>query len=136
MPSRYFCAAERCYSDTLKKGKYGYMENVRFFPFPTKKKDPRARKKWLDLLRRQDYDPARKHRVCSLHFVDGEPTKENPHPTLFAYNDFKNVKFTRQSRSLQKRKDVAKSEEMDLPTVRPLHIFTDIYLKRHSEFIE
>ncbi|KAK3107488.1 hypothetical protein FSP39_015657 [Pinctada imbricata] len=104
MPSRYFCAAERCYSDTLKKGKYGYMEDVRFFPFPTKKKNPRARKKWLDLLRRKDYEPSRKHRVCSLHFVDGEPTTENPYPTLFAYNDFKSDKNSRQSTRCQQQR--------------------------------
>lgn len=134
MPSRYFCAAERCYSDTLKRGRYGYMENVRFFPFPTKKKNPKDRKKWLDLLRRKDYEPARKHRVCSLHFVDGEPTSENPYPTLFAYNDFKSCKNSRQSRSQQKRKYTENTVDVvttcrdtsiviDLPSVRPLHVY-------------
>lgn len=33
----YFCAAEGCSSDDRKRGKYGYMKNIEFFPFPTKK---------------------------------------------------------------------------------------------------
>jgi hypothetical protein len=41
-------------------------------------------KKWLSqIMRPLDYEPQISHRVCSLHFIDGKPTKENPFPTLF-----------------------------------------------------
>ena len=107
MPARHFCAAEGCHSDTKKIGKYGYMAEVSFFPFPTKLKNPKARKKWLDLLRRKDYDPPRSHRVCSLHFKDGKPTQDNPYPTLFAYNNFKRTDNSVRSNASIKKREVA-----------------------------
>lgn len=61
--ARYFCAAEGCHADTLKKGRHGYMHDVDFFAFPTQKKDPKGRRTWINLLRRKDYDPLRHHRV-------------------------------------------------------------------------
>lgn len=85
----YFCVAEGCNSDERKRGRYGYMANVRFHPFPTKKKASSHRKRWLELLRRKNYEPKRNHRVCSLHFVDEKPTEKHPFPELFAYNNFK-----------------------------------------------
>lgn len=33
-----FCVAEGCSSYERKRGKYGYMTDVRFYPFPTQKK--------------------------------------------------------------------------------------------------
>ena len=101
--TRYYCAAERCNSDDKKLKKYAYMQNVKFFPFPTKLKAPRQRKIWVDLLRRKNYDPPKHHRVCSLHFVDGCPTETNPFPTLFAYNNFKNANKPRMTNSIEKR---------------------------------
>lgn len=66
------------------------MQNVQFYAFPSKKKDPSERRKWLELLRRDvNFDPSRKARVCSLHFMDGKPTSEHPFPELFSYNNFK-----------------------------------------------
>lgn len=85
----YFCVAEGCNSDERKRGRYGYMKDVRFYPFPTQKKAPALRKRWLDLLRRENYEPKRNHRVCSLHFKEGRPTENHPYPELFAYNNFK-----------------------------------------------
>lgn len=89
----YHCAAEGCTSDDRKRAKYPYMQNVRFYPFPTEKKNSKLRGKWLKLLRRDDayFVPTFKQRVCSLHFVDGEPTNEHPYPELFSYNNFKNM---------------------------------------------
>ena len=89
----YHCAAEGCTSDDRKRAKYPYMQKVQFFPFPTKKKNPKLREKWLQLLRRDEkfFEPNFKQRVCSLHFIDGEPTKEHPYPELFAYNNFRNI---------------------------------------------
>ena len=37
----------------------------------------------------------RYHRVCSRHFVDGRPSLDNPHPTLFKYNSIKVAKSPR-----------------------------------------
>ena len=34
-------------------------------------------------------------RVCSQHFIDGRPTPQHPHPTLFDYNNFKVLKSPR-----------------------------------------
>ncbi|VDI50534.1 Hypothetical predicted protein [Mytilus galloprovincialis] len=89
----YHCAAEGCTSDDRKRAKYPYMQNVRFHSFPTEKKNSKLREKWLKLLRRDDayFVPTFKQRVCSLHFVDGEPTSEHPYPELFSYNNFKNM---------------------------------------------
>ncbi|XP_076105988.1 uncharacterized protein LOC143074392 [Mytilus galloprovincialis] len=89
----YHCAAEGCTSDDRKRAKHPYMQNVCFHSFPTEKKNPKQREKWLKLLRRDDayFVPTFKQRVCSLHFVDGEPTSEHPYPELFSYNNFKNM---------------------------------------------
>lgn len=101
----YFCAAEGCSSDDRKRGKYGYMKNIEFFPFPTKKNEPKLRKQWLQLLRRDDYLPTKKHRVCSLHFVDGRPTKEHPLPELFSYNNYKKNESRQSSVSLLRKRE-------------------------------
>ena len=31
--TRRFCATEGCHADTRKKGRYGYMTDIKFFPF-------------------------------------------------------------------------------------------------------
>ena len=33
--TRRHCAAEGCHAVTQKKGRYGYMADIKFFPFPT-----------------------------------------------------------------------------------------------------
>lgn len=86
----YYCVAPGSTSDDRKRGKCGYMQNVQFHAFPSKKKAPSERKKGLELRRRDvNFDPSRKARVCSLHFMDGKQTSENPFPELFEYNNFK-----------------------------------------------
>ena len=95
MPTLH-CVAVGCTSDSRKwknPAKYPGMIGVEFHQFP--KENP-ERRIWYKLLRRGgDADHltferiSYYHRVCSLHFVDGKPTTKNPHPTLFAYNSFK-----------------------------------------------
>ncbi|XP_078252933.1 uncharacterized protein LOC144592278 [Rhinoraja longicauda] len=58
-------------------------------PFPTEKRDGAARLRWTKLVNRKDgkgknWQPDLKgnSRVCSKHFVDGEPTTINPDPVL------------------------------------------------------
>ncbi|XP_052271522.1 uncharacterized protein LOC127872201 [Dreissena polymorpha] len=59
----------------------------RLFTFPTKKKNPEQREKWKQLVGRRQgsgqlWSPGKDSRVCSDHFTDGEPTKNNPLPTV------------------------------------------------------
>lgn len=115
--TRYYCAAEGCSADTKKIGRYGYMENITFHPFPTQKKDPKGRKMWLKLLKRKDYDPPKHHRLCSRHFVDGKPTHENPYPTLFSYNNFKEPLKSRRTHSIDKRNSTIKISKSHLLTL-------------------
>ena len=67
--------------------------------FPTKPKDPLNREKCIRLINRSEHtkssklwSPKKGSRVCSLHFVDGMPTEENPYPTKnLGYNSEKKV---------------------------------------------
>ena len=56
-------------------------------PFPTEAKDKHARSIWIKNVNRSslnnNWQPNKDSRVCSVHFKDGQPTKENPYPTLF-----------------------------------------------------
>ena len=68
-------------------------------PFPTEKKDPESRKKWIQLIGRVKsansvalWSPGKQTRVCSIHFVNSKPTKDNPYPTLkMGYDDEKRI---------------------------------------------
>jgi hypothetical protein len=62
----------------------------RLVPFPTRRGNPDGRDKWKVLVNRADpksqnrgklLSPSKNQRVCSVHFADGGPTKENPLPT-------------------------------------------------------
>lgn len=96
----YHCVAVGCKNDSRKKGrlhKYPDMIDkngnaVEFFPLPSAVKYPKQRKAWINSVRRADFNPGPQeywHSICSKHFVDHEPTKENPVPTLFSYNNYK-----------------------------------------------
>ncbi len=58
------------------------------YPFPTEKRDPQGRRKWIQLINRKDektgknWIPKRFSRVCSRHFRDGKPTITCPYPSL------------------------------------------------------
>ncbi|XP_056016887.1 uncharacterized protein LOC130053568 [Ostrea edulis] len=99
---KFYCVAEGCTSDTKKKGRYGFMADVKFFPFPTPKQ-PKLRRKWLELLWRRDFNPSRHDRLYSRHFVDGEPTAHHPYPELFRYNNYKCLQGTQGTSSIEKR---------------------------------
>ncbi|KAH7951916.1 hypothetical protein HPB52_015377 [Rhipicephalus sanguineus] len=49
---------------------------------PQGEKNKLVRQCWLANLQREDFDPGTSSRVCSVHFVDGRPTEDNPYPTL------------------------------------------------------
>ncbi|XP_064478022.1 uncharacterized protein LOC135391625 [Ornithodoros turicata] len=50
--------------------------------FPQGEKNKLVRQRWVSNLHRKDFRPGKSARVCSIHFVDGRPTKDNPYPTL------------------------------------------------------
>ena len=58
-------------------------------PFPGPFKCKQLREAWIKAARREPFNkkgywqPAPSDRVCSIHFVDGLATDENPTPTLF-----------------------------------------------------
>ena len=63
----------------------------RLYMFPSIKRNSEKRKQWVQMMKRETVDkkpwtPRGSDRVCSEHFVDGEPTEKNPNPTLhFGY---------------------------------------------------
>ena len=76
---------------------------------------------WIKAVRREPFDkkgswqPASKDRLCSIHFVDGLATNENPIPTLFLGYESKEEK----SRKTLFRKPLEKNvREGDVPLKR------------------
>ena len=65
------------------------MKTIISFPSPSKCEQ--VREAWIKAVRREPFDkkepwqPAAGDRVCSIHFVDGLATDENPIPTLFSW---------------------------------------------------
>ncbi|CAG2247497.1 unnamed protein product [Mytilus edulis] len=95
----FHCIAEGCSNDSRKKHnavKYPDMILngciVDFHVLPSVIKNPKLRKLWLSQIRREGFNPdpnCHWHALCSRHFIEGRPTKENAVPTLFAYNNYK-----------------------------------------------
>ncbi|XP_077520715.1 uncharacterized protein LOC144132262 [Amblyomma americanum] len=50
--------------------------------FPQGEKNKIVRQHWIANLERKDFNRGSSSRVCSVHFIDGRPTKDNPYPTL------------------------------------------------------
>ena len=73
-----------------------YAFIFRLFTFPSRKKNVEQREqreRWKQLISRKDgtklWSPSKDSRVCSIHFVEGQPTLQNPLPTLkLGYSDF------------------------------------------------
>ncbi|XP_062621134.1 uncharacterized protein LOC134282753 [Saccostrea cucullata] len=110
MPVRH-CIAVECTSDSRKD------KDVIFYDLP---KVESSLKNWLNLVRREglSVDPTLDNRhnvVCSKHFVDGRPTFENPLPTLFAYNNYKQKTPRKTKNSHQGRTTEEKCTANDQP---------------------
>ena len=84
----------------------------RLFNFPTNKKKPTERLKWKSLVNsRKDksgklWSPKKCSKVCSLRFIDGEPTEQNPYPTEnLGYDSSSKIKHVagKKRRSLEYR---------------------------------
>ena len=56
-------------------------------PFPTERKNPEARKRWIRIVNRADpltgknWVPNVASRICSKHFIDSFPTDKHPYPS-------------------------------------------------------
>ena len=103
----YHCVIKGCNADVRKKAnlkKYPWMVGVTFHSFPHKKHSKLQRNRWMNLIRREkDFRPTKNDRVCSLHFVDGGPSKENPHPSLFPWNNYGKSRNERCSSAIKKK---------------------------------
>ena len=76
---RTFCVVHKCNSGT---GSCECPPPFELIPYPTDKKDPGLRAKWIKLVNRQlkpgrNWAPDNDSRICSKHFETG-----NPVPTL------------------------------------------------------
>ncbi|XP_062620990.1 uncharacterized protein LOC134282606 [Saccostrea cucullata] len=103
---KYWCVVPGCNSDSRKKNKldkYPWMEDVSFEPFPTKRKEPKLRAKWITMIRRpKEYEPLAHHRVCTKHFVGNCRSENHTIPELFPWNNYKSVSTTKPL-SIEKR---------------------------------
>ena len=101
------CSAHNCVN-----GKGNCTCDVGFVihPFPTAKRNPKAREVWKKLVNREDpnkrgqlWSPSKDSRVCSEHFVGIRPSHENPYPSLkLAYDSA--AKFARVNPTPTRRK--------------------------------
>ena len=104
------CAVVGCSSSTyqLQKWRKGFCTShnchrtsqdctcpdlFQLYPFPTLKGDREKRKEWVKSINRKNpktgknWQPSEDDRVCSKHFVDGQPTVDHPCPTVnMGYN--------------------------------------------------
>uniref|UniRef100_A0A8W8I0C2 THAP-type domain-containing protein n=1 Tax=Magallana gigas TaxID=29159 RepID=A0A8W8I0C2_MAGGI len=71
--SKYWCVVPGCTSDGRKKRnleKYPAMEGVDFFPFPTRLKNNKIRKRWISQINRENFEPKRHHRERPQNAVE------------------------------------------------------------------
>ena len=59
----------------------------RFYPLPTERKNPDARKRWLENINFKKETGKPWTRICSIHFPDGGPTERYPDPILHMGQD-------------------------------------------------
>lgn len=100
------------------------------FFFPSELRNSVARKRWIQIVRRtarnkKEWKPGTSDRICSNHFVNGEPTLENPDPILdLGYEKEMKSKrrvLKRGSVSLQKKsKKIRSLENVDTSLESPI----------------
>jgi len=84
------CAVKNCHNEEYKLHKFrksnpGQLDPFTLYTFP--RKNEQQRHNWCVLLNRKDelgnlWTSKQQPRVFSLHFKDGQPTEQNPNPTL------------------------------------------------------
>lgn len=56
------------------------VKGLTFHPFPTRRTNKAKFEQWLQCCGVDEQDIGRTGYVCSVHFVDGQPTYSNPNP--------------------------------------------------------
>ena len=104
-----FCTSHNCHSASQD---CVCPDLFQLYPFPTLKGDPEKRNEWVKSFNRKNpktgknWQPSEDDRVCSKHFVDGQPTVAHPCPTVdmgYNYQPKKHqVRAARKTRTTQK----------------------------------
>ena len=98
----YFSARFTCFiphvSCFLNQAELSVFIWERLFPFPTNKRNPERRERWKQLIGRKSGDqlwyPLKDSRMCSQHFVNSEPSLDNPLPTMnLGYDGYESFSF-------------------------------------------
>eukprot|EP00105_Crassostrea_gigas_P027917 XP_011449409.1 PREDICTED: THAP domain-containing protein 1-like [Crassostrea gigas] len=90
-------------------------ENIKFFRIP---KDEHLRAKWISAIKRDDWEPSDHTRICSKHFINGQPCRDptNPDyvPSVFCHRPIKEgvlqEKVQRHKRLVERKENIARSE--------------------------
>lgn len=78
-----YCSVVGCPNSAYVLKKLGSICQCPLFPIP---KNAELAKKWSDFAQLNIIYSSKRGQICSLHFIDDEPTDENPLPTI--YPDF------------------------------------------------
>ncbi|XP_076739682.1 uncharacterized protein LOC143418453 [Maylandia zebra] len=87
------CCVPGCFNQSGSK----QQSKLSFYRFPCEKREKR---KWLKLIRRENFTPNCNSRVCSWHFPQGKAAG----PTRFAWNDGKSFQFPDDHNPVRKKK--------------------------------
>lgn len=74
------------------------MSQVRLFRFP---RDEGRRRDWVAAVKRPNFQPNNNTRICSKHFVTGQPSKDPGHPD-FVPHIFASTGSTKARRAVQR----------------------------------
>ena len=101
----------------------------KLIPFPTERRDPVARRVWINTVNRKsggkNWIPNENSRLCSTHFVDDEPTPRNPYPTL-------NIGYTPLVKLIKARPPPKERNSNYIPTKRPKVTSATVTAEEHS----
>ncbi|XP_062602798.1 THAP domain-containing protein 2-like [Saccostrea cucullata] len=89
--------------------------DIKFYRIP---KDPHLRAKSVSAIKRDDWEPNDHSRICSKHFINGQPSRDpiNPDfvPTIFSHRpvpeSILQEKVQRHQRLLDRKENIAKNE--------------------------
>lgn len=94
------CCVGPCDNDTRYKDQYDVKSHVTTLKFHRFPKNEEKMNVWTGLVNkgRENFIPTSGSRICSNHFVDGEPSLKNPNPTLYL-----TLQDTRESKMVSRR---------------------------------